>query len=81
MEQVYCELSDVMAKESNLPRYVTWKIEEVNTSRRWIYYISDRVWAQNVEGIRYTKHRLVNLNTAKVDMEEFMWIKLKSVEI
>ena len=78
MLQLYFELSEVIAKESNLPRYVTWKIEEANTSRRWIYYISDRVWAQNDEGIRYTKNRLENLNTAKVDMEEFMWVKLKS---
>jgi len=81
MSQLYFELSDVIAKESGLPRYVTWKTEEINTQRRWIYYIADRVWAQNDDGIRYTKHRLENLNTAKVNMEEFMWVKLKSKSI
>jgi hypothetical protein len=81
MSQLYFELSEVIAKESNLPRYITWKTEEANTLRQRIYYIADRVWAQNDEGIRYTKHRLENLNTAKVDIEEFMWVKLKSKSI
>lgn len=44
-----------------------------------LYWFAKRIWEETDDGIRYIKHRQADPNCfPKVDMKEFMWIKLKS---
>ena len=83
MEQVYCELHEDLAKRLNLPKYVTYLTEDFGNFRGnlRVVYSSERVWVQHGSSVIFAKNRHSDPVTTKVDMEEFMWIKLKSVEI
>ena len=83
MEQVYCELHEGTAKMLKMPRYVTYKASDVGWShgKSRVIHGSERIWMQSGSNIRFVKNRHVGPLTEKVDLEEFMWIKLKSVEI
>jgi hypothetical protein len=40
---------------------------------------ADRIWRQDDDGaVKFVKHRHENPETAKVDLKEFMWVKLSS---
>ncbi len=41
-------------------------------------YMSERIWKQDTDGVRFIKHRHLNHKTAEVDMEEFTLVVLKS---
>lgn len=43
--------------------------------------LANRVWIEDNQGLRYVKNRYEDPRTAKVDMEEFFWIKLQSVRL
>jgi hypothetical protein len=83
MTQVYCELTEDSAKRLKLPRYVHYNTNQTlkNSGSHMYIFEADRVWVQHGTVVRFDKHRWKDLKTVKVDMEEFMWIKLKSVEI
>jgi hypothetical protein len=83
MQQIYCELHEGTAKMLKLPRYVTYITEDFGNFRGnlRVVYSSERVWVQHGSSVVFAKNRHSDLLTTKVDMEEFMWIKLKSVEI
>ena len=83
MEQVYCELHEGTAKMLKMPRYVTYIANDVGWSlgKSRVLHGSERIWMQSGSNIRFVKNRHVDPLPEKVDMEEFMWIKLKSVEI
>jgi hypothetical protein len=83
MEQVYCELHESTAKMLTMPRYVTYITDDFGHMRGKGRVVngSERVWVQRGSNIRFVKNRHVGPLTEKVDMEEFMWIKLKSKSI
>ena len=83
MEQVYCELHEDTARRLHLPKYVSYITDDFGNMKgnHRMVYGSDRVWVQRGSRIRFAKNRLGDPLTTKVDMEEFMWVKLKSVEI
>ena len=83
MEQVYCELNEDSAKRLKLSRYVyynTNKTLKINGSHMYIFE-ADRVWIQNETIVRFDTYKWKPIKTTKVDLEEFMWIKLKSKSI
>ena len=83
MEQVYCELIEDSAKKLKLPRYIyynTNKTLKINGSHMYIF-AADRIWIQNETIVRFNPYTWNPIKTIEVDLEEFMWIKLKSVEI
>ena len=83
MEQVYCELNEDSAKRLKLPRYVyynTNKTLKINGSHMYIFE-SERVWIQNETIVRFDTYKWKPIKTTEVDLEEFMWIKLKSKSI
>jgi hypothetical protein len=41
-------------------------------------YMSERIWKQDTDGVRFIKHRWLEPATAEVDMEEFTLVVLKS---
>jgi hypothetical protein len=83
MEQVYCELHEDTARRLHLPKYVSYITDDFGHMRGKGRVVngSERVWVQRGSRIRFAKNRLGDPVTMKVDMEEFMWIKLKSVNI
>jgi hypothetical protein len=44
-------------------------------------FAADRIWIQNETIVRFNPYTWNPIKTIEVDLEEFMWIKLKSVEI
>jgi hypothetical protein len=83
MEQVYCELHESTAIMLKMPRYVTYITDDFGHMRGKGRVVngSERVWVQCGSRIRFAKNRHSDLLTTKVDMKEFMWIKLKSKQI
>jgi hypothetical protein len=83
MEQVYCELREGMDIMLKTPRYVTYITEDFGNFRGnlRVVYNSERVWVQHGSSVVFAKNRHSDLLTTKVDMEEFMWVKLKSKQI
>ncbi len=41
---------------------------------------ADRAWEESAQGVKYIKYRF-DSPAPKVDMEEFMWVKIKSKEL
>jgi hypothetical protein len=67
-----------------MPRHVTYITDDfvnMGGGKLRVIYGSERVWVQRGNRIRFAKNRLGDPVTMKVDMEEFMWVKLKSVGI
>ena len=83
MQQIYCELHESTSIMLKLPKYVTYITEDFGNFRGnlRVVYSSERVWVQDGSRVFFTKNRNSYPITTKVDMEEFMWVKLKSVEI
>lgn len=49
--------------------------------RRWMAN-ADRAWAEEDDGtVRFLKHRLYEADQTKVDLKEFMWVKLSAVKV
>lgn len=53
--------------------------EEVRYNRRAME-CADRVWEESEKGVKYVKYRF-NYPIPKIDMKEFMWVKLKSRQL
>lgn len=54
---------------------------EVRGEHRRIMMYSERVWAEDDNGyVRFMKHRY-EYPTPTIDMKEFMWVKLRSINI
>ena len=66
-----------------MPRYVTYIASDIwwALGKSRVLHGSERIWMQSGSNIRFVKNRHADLLTTKVDMEEFMWIKLKSKSI
>jgi hypothetical protein len=83
MEQVYCELHESTSIMLKMSRYVTYITDDFGYLRGKgrVVHGSERIWLQCGNRIRFVKNRHSDLLKTKVDMEEFMWIKLKSIQI
>lgn len=82
---IYYELADCVVGEQGkyFAAYDCIERYSVRTSAgtskyRELMANSNRVWAEDEYSVRFLKHRHEDLSTAKVDMKEFFWIKLKS---
>lgn len=42
---------------------------------------ADRIWRETSTGVTYVKNRFLVSNAAPVDMAEFMWVKLRAVDV
>jgi len=80
---VYYELADCIVDEQG--KYFA-AYDRTETPQGWAHrskhrnlmQYSDRVWAEDEYGVRFLKNRYESLSSARVDMKEFFWIKLKS---
>lgn len=84
---VFFELAESLVgrKEVGLPGryfavYGAESGNEVQGRHLKLMQFSDRVWAEDNNGVRFMKHRYA-YPTPKVDLKEFMWVKLRSVNV
>ncbi len=78
---IFFELADCAVKDFGgkyFALYDTRKSKVMMGSDRYLLINSNRVWAEEDEGVRFIKHRYSEAETTPVDMKEFLWIKLKS---
>ena len=76
---LYFEITDCMVSEFD-HKYLV-KHEAVKN----VYYIklthaAERIWCEDGIEVTFLKHRYLPMET-KVDMAEFMWVKLKSQSV
>lgn len=75
---IYFEISDSFLERFGGRKYLAWLGLINDTFIKYnLLSLSDRVWAEDEDGIRYLKNRNGYISTA-VDMKEFMLVKLKS---
>ena len=81
---VYYELNEnIVSPEGKYFVVYGLGMDEVRQKTRYLGLMmnSDRAWEESENGVRFVKHRLLDVKTAEVDMKEFFWIKLKSVKV
>ena len=79
---VFFELGDYAVKDFGnkyFALYNTPKIKVVTPAlERYLMMYSERVWAEEEDGVRYLKNRTTGIKDLPIDMKEFVWVKLKS---
>lgn len=77
---IFFELAECAVKDYGGKYFALYNISEgkiMTVSERYLFRNSERVWSEKDDGIRFMKHRYAHTDTAKVDKQEFFWIKLK----
>ena len=78
---VYFEIADSAVERHEhkyLALYGVKKYVAVNGFQSWAMLHSERVWAEEEDGVRYLKNRTTGSKDSPIDMKEFFWIKLRS---
>lgn len=82
---LYFELNPQFAVYYKADRYLV--LSDLDEKAPWalwrhrglhITYSADRIWEEKSTGVTYAKNRF---NNATVDMAEFMWVKLRAIEV
>ena len=77
---VYFELTDCAAEDVGgkyFALYNATRGEVMTVHERYLMLCSDRVWAEEDDGVRFMKNRRQQAESTPVDEKEFFWIKLK----
>jgi hypothetical protein len=78
---VFFELGDYAVKDFGgkyFALYNTHNGKVVTSLERYFMMYSERVWAEEEDGVRYLKNRTTGIKDLPIDMKEFVWVKLKS---
>jgi hypothetical protein len=80
---VFFEIADCAVKEYGHKYLALYDVQYVaiNGHGAQTMQMSERVWAEEVHGVRYLKNRTTGIKDSPIDMKEFFWIKLKSKTI
>ena len=84
---VYFEISpkvDLMGEHKDHRYFAAYNIRKsaaIMGNYRQVLLCSDRVWVEDEDRIHYLKHRSGVPQDTIVDLKEFFWIKLKSIEL
>jgi hypothetical protein len=81
---VFFEIADSAVKEYGHKYLALYDVESVGTNRvtgAHRMQMSERVWAEGKDGVKYLKNRRTGSKDSPIDMKEFFWIKLKSKTI
>jgi hypothetical protein len=82
---VYYELNENVKHDLDGRYFVVhgMGMNEIRNTTRYLGLMmnSDRAWEESENGVRFIKNRTQDIKTAEVDMKEFFWIKLKSVNV
>jgi hypothetical protein len=77
---VFFELGDYAVKDFGgkyFALYNATKGEVMMAHERYLMLYSERVWAEEDNGVRFMKNRRQAAESTPVDIPEFFWIKLK----
>jgi len=84
MMNLYYEIAEALEQKFAHKFYVLYDADDA----KWptlgdleLAIRSTRIWCETENGVVYTKHRDDRMRNAVVDLEEFMWVKLKSSPI
>lgn len=81
---VFFELAEGVVEQQGgryFALYDTRKSAIIGGAYRQLLLKSNRVWAEEEESVKFLKHRWEEASEAKVDMKEFMWVKLQSINV
>jgi len=77
---VYFELADCAVKDFGgkyFALYNTRKSKVIMAHERYLMLYSERVWAEEEDGVSFIKHRYQAAESTPVDEREFFWIRLQ----
>jgi hypothetical protein len=80
MKNIYYEIAEALQYKFPHTYYVLHDIGPGTLGNMHYATRSERIWIENERGIAYAKNRDSGIE-AVVDLEEFMWVKLKSSTI
>jgi hypothetical protein len=77
---VFFEIADCAVKEFGHKYLALYDVQSVAISGHGAQrmQLSERVWAEGKNGVKYLKNRVSSIENTPVDMKEFFWIKLRS---
>jgi hypothetical protein len=77
---VFFEIADWAVSEYGHKYLALYNVESVAISGTGAHsmQMSERVWAEEKNGVKYLKNRLTGIKDSPIDMKEFVWVKLKS---
>jgi hypothetical protein len=78
---VFFELGDYAVKDFGgkyFALYNATKGKVMTAHERYLMMYSERVWAEEEDGVRFMKNRRQQAESTPVDEKEFFWIKLRS---
>ena len=81
---VFFELADCAVKDFDgkyFALYNTHDVKVMMAPERYLMLYSERVWAEEEDGVSYLKNRFTGSKDSPMDMKEFFWIKLRSKTI
>jgi hypothetical protein len=81
---VFFELADCAVKDFDgkyFALYNTHDVKVMMAPERYLMMYSERVWAEEEDGVSYLKNRFTGSKDSPMDMKEFFWIKLRSKTI
>jgi hypothetical protein len=81
---VFFELADCAVKDFDgkyFALYNTHDAKVMMAPERYLMLYSERVWAEEEDGVSYLKNRFTGSKDSPMDMKEFFWIKLRSKTI
>ena len=77
---VYFELADCVAKDIGGKYFALYNATKGGVMMPHELYLmrcSDRVWAEEDDGVRFMKNRYEYAESTPVDIPEFFWIRLQ----
>jgi len=78
---LYYEINDgLLGRNLYKSKYYVVNTEVKGYPKISLQMDSERIWCEDSTGVRFVKNRY-NIDYSKVDMQEFMWIKLSSKAI
>lgn len=78
---LYYEVNDSLVnRKLYKSKYYVVDTEVKDYPRLSLQMDSDRIWCEDITGVRFVKNRYI-VDYNDVDLKEFMWIKLKAQDI
>jgi len=80
---VFFEIADCAVEEYGHKYLALYDVQYVAISGHGAQtmQMSERVWAEEIGGVKYLKNRLTGSKNSPIDMKEFFWVKLRSKTI
>jgi hypothetical protein len=80
---VFFEIADCAVEEFGHKYLALYDVQSVAISGTGAQrmQMSERVWAEGKDSVKYLKNRFTGSKDSPIDMKEFFWVKLRSKTI